>query len=298
VTDEPTPEDPMPSIEDLLARPEPAEGAVTPATIQQLVAGAVDPAAVGDLRRRIAADPESQARFDALVAQERAFDAAHPWESVRDAVVARAAELPALDDEGILRGFAGARPVSRAPAAPWWRGLVPALIGVATAIVVFLALPGPPPAPDGPNRIKSGEGLHGFALVEGHAQPLAAGETLGEGDRLQLQVTTTRGRLALLGVDGTGTVTRYFPVAGEVSAPWTPGAARPLPDSLVLDDAPGPEIFVAFASDDALPLDALQQALHDALDAGGGSRALLTTDWGGVDLDARVHVFHVEKRAE
>ncbi len=298
MTDDPTPEAPMPSIEDLLARPEFAEGAVTPATIQSLVAGAVEPTIVGELRRRIAEDPPAQARYDALVAKERAFDADHPWESVRDEVLARAVELPQVDTEGILRGFEGGRPVRARAEVLWWRGLVPALIGVATAVVVFLSLP-PPEAPTtGPgNRVKSGEGLHGFVLVEGHTQPLSDGEALGAGDRLQLQVTTTHGRLALLGVDGTGTVSRYFPVAGELSAPWTPGVARPLPDSLVLDAAPGPEVFVAFLSDEPLALDALQQALHDVVDQ-GGPRALLTADLEALASAPQVDVFHVEKRTE
>jgi hypothetical protein len=287
------------TLDDLLARPEIPDGSVTPAMIQRLVAGAADPGDAGRLRREIAADPELQSRFDGLLAEERSFESAHPWESVRDELYRRAAALPEVDVEGVVRGFQIAPIASGSSARPrWWLRLLPAMMGVAAVLGAFVVFaPDVPVDRVAPNRVKSAEGLHGFVLVEGRTQPLAPGESMAEGDRLQFEVSTTHGYLALLGVDGTGTVSRYFPVGADQSAPFGPGSARPLPDSLILDAAPGPEVFVAFLSDEPLPLDNLHAALHDLVDAGGdGSRSLLVTDWESLGLAPQIEVFHVEKR--
>ncbi len=105
-------------------------------------------------------------------------------------------------------------------------------------------------------------------------------------------MTTGHDHLVLLGMDGTGTVSRYVPVGGEVSAPFQPGQAAPLADSLLLDDAPGPEVFVALLSDAPLLVEDLEQALHDAAGE-GASRGLLSADLDA--LAPQVHVYWVEK---
>lgn len=76
--------------------------------------------------------------------------------------------------------------------------------------------------------------------------------------------------VSLLSVDGRGRVTVFFPEPGE-SAALDPGAAEvPLPFTVTLDDAPGPEIFVALF--DADP--AAAQALVSRTFQAGGAAAV------------------------
>jgi hypothetical protein len=79
------------------------------------------------------------------------------------------------------------------------------------------------------------------------------------GDELQFAVDTgTYDHLVLVGVDGTGAITVYLPADGGASLPVVPGAGRLLDRGFRLDDAPGPEVFVAFLTDE--PIDARDAA--------------------------------------
>ena len=163
-------------------------------------------------------------------------------------------------------------------------------------ILLGVFLPDAPPdgvAPS-PNRLKGAATLSAWQQTAGDPVRLDSGVTLGAGDAIQFTVTTTASHLALLGVDGTGTVSRYVPVGGDLSMPFTPGTNRPLPDALVLDDAPGPEVFVAFLSDEALLVEDLERAVHDALERRGPD-ALAGGAWAdGLGADVATFVAHKE----
>lgn len=281
--DAPHDEDPMAALDALLARPEPLDP--SPHTLRRLAAGDLPAAEAAAARTALKGDSAAAERLAALEAEDAAFLAAHPFASVQDELRRRAAALPA--DAPAADGLFGRflRP----------RSLFWALAAASTALLLTLFAPserlsGDPDVPG--NRLKGSITLDAWGELDGAATRLEPGATLQPGDRLQFRVTTTRSHLALLGVDGTGTVSRYQPVGGDLSTPFAPGQARPLPDALTLDDAPGPEVFVVFLSDQPLLVEDLEQRVHDAVD-GGDPLALLAADWD--DLSADVGTFWARK---
>ncbi|MFN7144184.1 MAG: hypothetical protein ACK4YP_10430, partial [Myxococcota bacterium] len=88
------------------------------------------------------------------------------------------------------------------------------------------------------------------------------------GDRLQFTYRTPHARLVLLSVDGDGHFTLFYPEAGENGVPVTPGERHVLDGSLILDDAPGPEVFLGFFGD-AWTVSRARDAALRAWEAGG-----------------------------
>ncbi len=64
--------------------------------------------------------------------------------------------------------------------------------------------------------------------------------------------------LILLGMDTSGTVTIYYPVMQDSSYTAESGAAIPLPNSILLDDYVGPELFLAVFSKARLKVSDIQ----------------------------------------
>jgi hypothetical protein len=71
------------------------------------------------------------------------------------------------------------------------------------------------------------------------------------------------GYLAILDLDGRGEVSVLYPYRGERMAPIQKEQVGPLPHSIVLDDAPGPELFVAVFASSPLEVQPLLRALHE-----------------------------------
>ncbi len=137
----------------------------------------------------------------------------------------------------------------------------------AAALVLFVA---------GPALIEGGESSGGvrmkggafevFYLRPGAQTPAEAGqdERLRAGDALRFSYAAPkRGHLLVLDLDGTGKASVFVPYGGKRSQPVEKGDAQPLPGSVILDDAPGPEWLVAVFSErplDAAPLLAALEA--------------------------------------
>ncbi len=275
----------MAALERLLARPDPPAGSVTPWMLERFVAGDLSRSEEGQVRSALKAEPALAARLERLRAADRDFEQGMPWEEVKGGIFERADRLPDA-----------ATTPPRAPGT--WRLLLTALAGAAAALaLVVLVEPAGDPVQDHlASRYKTDELLQAFVLVDGRPERVDAGETLTEGALLQFRVSSPHSFLALIGVDGTGVVSRYEPVGGDLSAPFVPGNARPLADSLILDDAPGPEVWLAFLSDEALLVEDLERAVHDVVTASpAGARALLDRDWAASGLAPQVAIFHVEK---
>lgn len=269
---------PHDAVERLLHRPELAPGAVSPHRLERFLAGDLPAADAAHVRQALRADPALAAQAAALRADDEAFAAAHPYEAVGALLFARAALQPA-PAAGRRRWFAG--PLR----------LALPLVATLAALALLLLRPAAEPGL-GPSVRAKGAGVSGWQLVEGQAEALSPGDALRAGDTLQLRVTTTQRYAVVLGMDGTGTVTRYLPVGGEESVAFGPGQGLPLPDGFRLDDAPGPEAFVVLLSPEPLPVADLEQALYDA-SGDGAARALLDADLA--DLAPEVHMFWVEK---
>lgn len=228
-------------------------------------------------------DPAMRETFAALAAEDAQFSQELPWDAVKGSILSRA---QALADE-VPAPLPSARWGSL-PASSWLRFLVPL---ASAAVVLVLLVSAPAPGPNSASRIK-GDRLAAWARIEGHTEPIEAGATLRAGDQLQFRVTTTQDHLVLLGVDGTGTVSRYLPLAGEQALPWSPGVGVAMPSALVLDDAPGPEVFLALFLADPVAVDDLEHAVSDVV-ARGGARAILDHDWS--DVAPESDSFWIEK---
>lgn len=170
----------------------------------------------------------------------------------------------------------------RAANRSWALWLVPVL-----AIAAALLLVVRPPEPS--NRTKGLADLDFLVLQNGQAVLGDPDGTYREGDRLQFAYRSAgQDRLLLLSVDGTGYVTVYYPDAGEAPVAIVPGERHVLDGSIILDDAPGPEVFVAFFGERwtrSLARETVERAFAE-----GGPDALLA-----LEEDPDVAVLALEK---
>ncbi len=204
------------------------------------------------------------------------------------------AAVPPLDVEAI-RARAGA-PAVHAPVAP---SPPPAnqslawLAGMALAIAAVLALMfgvGHDPAEDAtaPPGVRARSGSSQLLLFT--PEGAYDGRALGEGDQLAVQVLSVdHDRVVVLSVDGTGATTVFYPEEAAATAKLSGSAdAQPLPGSITLDGAPGPEVFVAVFG---VPTHAAVRAVQQHY-GHGGVDALVA--WAGVSPIADAVV--VERR--
>ncbi len=194
--------------------------------------------ATGEIALPDVSDPRAAAFLDALAA-ERARTEPFDFEVLR----ARSERL--VD------------PAPPAPATPWWRRAwyaVP-LLAVAAALVIGLrALPdasvkcGPDDTTGlcAGNRLKGDADLGFYVLRGDQVYPGDLDELFRAGDRLQFTYRGPYSTLVLLSVDGDGRVSTFYPEAGEDGVAIVPGDRHVLEGSIILDDAPGPEIFLGF----------------------------------------------------
>jgi hypothetical protein len=186
--------------------------------------------------------PEERARVEA------SFDASSRAHLA--AVEQARADLPPLD-LALLRRRVVVEPAT-AHAAPvndtrafrrWWL----AGLAVAAALAVFVLAPRPDPGAP-PDIVFRGGDLLSVYAVEGSAQvPYVAGTPLGAGDAIGFAVDATgHSSVVLLSIDGAGTLTVFYPEQVTDDAFPIAGTGRvALPELVTLDDAPGPEVFVA-----------------------------------------------------
>lgn len=132
-------------------------------------------------------------------------------------------------------------PPSAPAPAPWWRKAWIALpiLAAAALLVTFL--------PTESERVKGTVDLSFYVLDGDRAVLGDATATFRAGDRLQFSyLAGGYTELILLSIDGTGSVSSWYPAEGEEGVPVTPGGRHVLEGSIVLDEAPGPEVFLAF----------------------------------------------------
>jgi hypothetical protein len=142
-------------------------------------------------------------------------------------------------------------------------------LAAATAAVLFVAVPHQ--VDDGYVGIKGTGVSLSFTVRDGASLRAGVpGEVVTSGTVLQLSYDAGRHtHLALLGVDGAGVVTAYYPDGGDRLAPLPAGSAGAFPFSLTLDGTAGVERFVAVFADEAAPLAPVRAAV-EAMRATGG----------------------------
>ena len=171
---------------------------------------------------------------------------------------ARLAELRA-DHEAFLRTVDVANEVRRIQqrvVAPqkraWMRWLVPAgaLAAAAAAVLVFVRRGTDSHKPDDDDMQVKGDDISlvvHVATSDG-SRRVSTGDTVAAGDRIRFEIDAGKpGYVAVLGIDGTGTVSVYYPEAAAEPARFDP-KTRLVPGAIELDTTPGDERFYAFYS--------------------------------------------------
>jgi hypothetical protein len=158
-----------------------------------------------------------------------------------------------------------------------WRLLVPSLGLLAAAATAWLLVVRPAVAPEDILRTKGANTLAIFALRKQEVVPVSDGKTrLQPGDRIRFVLWPDGLRHAVIAsVDGSGRATVYHPFGGRESAPLPEKLRVEVPDSIVLDDGPGPERVFAVLAPGPFPTAPVIEALKGL--AGKGSAALRVT---------------------
>ena len=140
---------------------------------------------------------------------------------------------------------------------PVWLGAAGAA-ALAAAVVVLLR---PPVTPDDGIRLK-GASLRFVVQRDGVVSPGRTGDVVRAGDALRFVVTLGEPRyLLLVGLGARDEASAWFPYNGEASERLGAGVDQALPGSVVLDDAPGDETFVALFSATPLTFAEVRQAV-------------------------------------
>lgn len=271
----------------LLESPEPPPGCPSEWTLQRFVAEELK----GEDRSFVASHTVScehcRSQLRALDEERDAFLRAHPFDEVEAEIAERALFVP--DDPEIRVGV------------PWWERwrdplVVLAAGGIAALVVVLAVLPTDEgvDVPMAGHRIKGLTDLQASLLRDGEVTDVDGETRVRAGDQLQFSVDTgDYDHLVLVGIDGTGDVTVYLPADGGASLPVERGAGRLLERGFELDGSPGPEVFVAFFTDE--PIDAVDAAGQVRRWAAGGGAAEVATDAPDRALGGAVEILSLDK---
>jgi hypothetical protein len=144
----------------------------------------------------------------------------------------------------------------------WLRWLAPmgVLAAAAAALVIFFATKQHPAQGDDPDILYKGDGVSLVIYVKSGdaSQRLQSGDTIASGAKIRFEIEgAKRGYIAVVGVDGTGQSSVYYPSGSPDAAAL--GGDNLLHVAIQLDATPGDEKFFAvysktpFAIDTALP---------------------------------------------
>jgi hypothetical protein len=144
--------------------------------------------------------------------------------------------------------------------------LVGGLAAAALALFVARGALGPK-KPESPNHLKGEADLGFYMLRGGEIFPGDEAKAVREGDQLQFTYRGPYSSLVIVGVDGDGGVMTYYPDLGDAPVAITPGDRQVLDGAILLDDAPGPEVFIAFFGDGSV--EAAEEEVRRAWRDGG-----------------------------
>ena len=206
-------------------------------------------------------------------------------------------ELEAARSEVRPMDLAALRRSEEAPVVPVaanntrWLGMVIAL----AAALMLVALPQLVADPDETREgivFRGGEAALLVYQLRGDKLYAYRGAALQEGDALGFQVRTAGyERVVVLGIDGNGELWQAYPMEGVADPMQVGGSSRAtesLPGSIILDGAPGPDLYIAVFD---TSIDAARRAARTHFAQGGVSAVL---QWA--DDEAEVDAVVVERR--
>lgn len=209
-----------------------------------------------EVARRLAADPTSGPRLEALRASSQEILAALPPAQVVAEVERRARVARAGMDER-----------ARRPRRGWIAAGAMAATMAAVLLVVLLPRDGARPIvtpPEDGIRLKGEPRLVVHRKRDGQIERLGRGASARAGDLLQIAyVAAGRSHGVILSIDGGGVVTLHHPPDARASTTLSGGGAIELPHAYELDDAPGFERFVFVTSDRPINPELVASRAHE-----------------------------------
>ncbi len=140
-------------------------------------------------------------------------------------------------------------------------------------------------------RIKGKAGITVWSMGADGAPQIRENGIYYPGDRIQLTYSSEdTTHLTVLGVEAGGAVQTYFPSNGTMSVPVEPGSDIPLPNSIVLDDYIGSELYVAVFSKEPISTHMVEDRVLRVYERDGSFEAVAEAlgEYGMVDT-VRIH---------
>jgi hypothetical protein len=132
--------------------------------------------------------------------------------------------------------------------------------------VAFFIMPGMRPAG---TRIKGSVGLKAFVQNRDGSVETRQNRVYRTGEKVQFLYSCGGAHFfTLFSIDSTGAVVTYYPAHGDSSVALESGQDIPLPNSIVLDEYAGRELFIGLFSKRALFVPAVRTMIADAFAAG------------------------------
>ena len=220
-----------------------ADRAFTDLELERLIAEDLPAARVAEIESK--ATTADRARLDELRAENQAF-LAHVDVAAEVRAIGRRMEKMAPEPKKL---------------ASWWRWVFTGGALAAAAAAIFLIVR-PKDKTEDDIGIKGGDVS---LIIHTEGRQLASGDTVQAGERIRFEINAgRRGYVAIVGIDGAGAQTVYFPFHGTAPAAIDPKVDRILPGAVKLDATPGDEKFYALYSEQPFVLDAVLPALRGA----------------------------------
>lgn len=258
------------------------EGCLSSWTLQRYAMDELGGSERDDVAIHVASCPHCREEIQGLDRGREAFLEDRPFAEVEAELAERAMFVPDDPEVRVIR-----------PLWPRLRVAVAALAaGAAALVLTLLMLPSPPDAD--PNRVKGITDLSAGLLRDGEVSQIEEGTVLRPGDEIQFRVDMgEHDHLVVVGLDGTGTVSVYQPRDGGSSLPVEPGAGRTIDGAFRLDAAPGPEVYVAFFTDEPIESRLAAQVVERWAADGGVATVLERAEAGA--LGGAVEVLALDK---
>ncbi|MDX2092479.1 MAG: DUF4384 domain-containing protein [Kofleriaceae bacterium] len=225
-----------------------AERTFTDLELERFLAGDLPAARAAELDAKATA--ADRTRLDELRAEHQAFLAE----------VDVGAEVRAIGKK------LGTLEPARKGRATWWRWIwTGGALAAAAAVLLVIVLRKGTTKIDEDTGIKGGDiTLVVHVASNGDSRRLASGDEVAPGARIRFEVATPKkGFVAVVGVDGAGETTVYFPYGGADAAAVDPHAGGLLPGAIALDATPGAERFFALYSEEPFALATVVPALRE-----------------------------------